>query len=72
MTLTINTKNQRKLRRIKDFLKEIEVDFDEVEDNNDETEYLTSTIANKKHLEDSLREAQKGNVEKIAVEDLWK
>lgn len=64
MTLTINTKNQRKLRRIKDFLKEIEVDFNETESVYDE-EFV-------KKIEKSREEIKKGETKKIALEDLWK
>jgi len=38
----------------------------------DETEYLTSTEANRKSLEESIKQIEEGDVVKIALEDLWK
>lgn len=64
MTITIKSKNQKKLRRIKDFLKELDVDFDETDDVYDK-DFV-------KKIEKSREEIKKGETKKIALDDLWK
>ncbi|UOE41074.1 hypothetical protein MTP09_00040 [Chryseobacterium suipulveris] len=71
MTITINPKNQKELRKVKTFLKAIEVDFWESKDH-PETAYLNSTEANKKHLQASLKEAEEEKLVEIKLDDLWK
>ena len=64
MTITIKSKNQKKLRRIKDFLKELDVDFDETDDVYDK-DFV-------KKIEKSREEIKKGETKTIALDDLWK
>ncbi len=64
MTITINPKNKKELRKVKTILRAIEVDFDETEGSYDE-DFV-------KKIEKSREEIKKGETKKIALENLWK
>lgn len=73
-TIIIHPKSQNKLQEIKGILKALKVDFEikRLEELMDETAYLSSSSANKKHLNDSIKNIKKGNVTKVKLEELWK
>ncbi|KMQ71379.1 DUF2683 family protein [Chryseobacterium koreense] len=64
MTITINPKNQKELRKVKTILKAIEVDFWE----NDEI-YSKQFV---EKIQKSRSEIKKGETKKIKIADLWK
>ncbi len=61
--LLLDTNNEKLLKKIKTML---------TQDKGDETHYLLSTEANRKHLEEGMRQAAEGKTTPIAIEDLWK
>lgn len=73
-TIIIHPKSQNKLQEIKGILKALKVDFEikRLEELMDETAYLSSSSANKEHLNDSIKNIKKGNVTKVKLEELWK
>lgn len=73
-TIIIHPKSQNKLQEIKGILKALKVDFEikRLGELMDETAYLSSSSANKKHLNDSIKNIKKGNVTKVKLEELWK
>lgn len=73
-TIIVHPKSQNKLQEIKSILKALKVDFEVkgLVEPMDETTYLSSSPANKKHLNDSIKNIKKGNVSKVKLEDLWK
>lgn len=64
MTITINPKNKKELRKVKTILKAIEVDFVEIEEPYDK-DFI-------KKIQKSRQEIKKGETQKVALEDLWK
>lgn len=64
MTITINPKNKKELRKVKTILKAIEVDFQENED-----EYDREFV---KKIQKSREEIKNGEIVKIDIDDLWK
>lgn len=62
-----HSKSQNKLQEIKGILKALKVDFEikRLEELMDEITYLSSSSANKKLLNDSIKNIKKGNVIKV-------
>ena len=67
-TLIIHAESD-KIEIVKNFLKNIGISF-QIEQ--DETDYLTSTDANKRELLKSIREVEEGKTKKINLDDIWK
>lgn len=64
MQLLLDTDNEEILKKVKAvFTKYLK---------KDETEYLLSTKANRKHLEESIQQLNEGKSKKIKTADLWK
>jgi hypothetical protein len=61
--LLIETNNRDIIKKIKSIL---------ISDKPDETEYLTSTEANKKHLDTGILQDSQANYTVKKVDDLWK
>ncbi len=61
--LLLDTDDKKLLEKIKNML---------TQEKKDETQYLLSNEANKKHLEEGMRQASAGKADAIATEDLWK
>ena len=68
--LIIQPRDKKQLSAIKAILKALDVTFKKVEQ--DETSYLSQSIANKRALDGSIKQAENGQTVKIAVADLWK
>ncbi|NTE01991.1 hypothetical protein G6M26_28065 [Agrobacterium tumefaciens] len=68
--LIIQPRDKKQLSTIKAILKALDVTFKKVEQ--DETSYLSQSIANKSALDKSIKQAENGQTVKIAVADLWK
>jgi hypothetical protein len=68
-TLTIHPKNDEQERALTVIFEAFNVSY---EKELDETEYLMSTEANKKALDESIQQLKDGKGIKIALEDLWK
>ncbi|GGE40260.1 hypothetical protein EV200_107266 [Pedobacter psychrotolerans] len=68
--LIIQPRDKKQLSAIKAILKALDVTFKKVEQ--DETSYLSQSIANKRALDESIKQAENGQTVKIAVADLWK
>ena len=69
-TLIVQPKDRKQLSAVKAILKALDVAFKKGEE--DETSYLTKSVANKKALNKSIKQAKDGQTVKIAVNDLWK
>jgi hypothetical protein len=68
-TLTIHPKNEAQEKALKTIFEAFEIQY---EKRLDETEYLMSSDANKKDLEESIQQLEDGKGVKISLEDLWK
>ena len=64
LQLLLNTNNEEALKKAKAVLKKYA--------SSDETAYLLSNDANRRHLLDSINELEKGNAKAIKTSDLWK
>ena len=64
-----NELDEKFLKSIKTLFKSKEI-YITIEDEQDTTEYLLSTEANRKHLKKSLAEAKKGKVVKVNIDKL--
>jgi len=69
-TLIIQPKDRKQLSTIKAILKALDVAFKKGEE--DETAFLSRSVANKKAINKSIKQAENGQTVKIAVADLWK
>lgn len=61
--LLLDTNNEQLLKKIKAML---------TREKSDETDYLLSSEANRKHLEEGMRQIAEGKTTPIAIENLWK
>jgi len=73
-SLTVKIHNEQEEKVLIAFLNSLNYEYDEdlIEDKVDTTEYLLSNEAMKKHLEQSMKEAEDGKVKSISLDDLWK
>ncbi|PWS30035.1 DUF2683 family protein [Pedobacter paludis] len=69
-TLIVQPKDRKQLTAIKAILKALDVAFKKGEEN--DSLYLSKSVANKKALDKSIKQAEKGQTVKIGVADLWK
>lgn len=67
--LTIHPKDEAQEKALKVIFDAFEVKY---EKELDETEYLMSSKANKKALDESIQELEAGKGIKVSLEDLWK
>ena len=67
--LTVHPKNEEQEKALKAIFDAFEVKY---ENELDETEYLSTSEANKKNLDEGIRELESGKGVKIALEDLCK
>jgi len=67
--LTIHPKDEAQEKALKVILDAFEVKY---EKEMDETEYLMSSEANRKALNDSIEQLESGKGIKISLDDLWK
>jgi len=68
-TLTIHPKDEAQEKALKAIFEAFSIKY---EKEMDETEYLMSSEANKKALDESIQQINDGKGVKIALEDLWK
>lgn len=61
--LLLDTDNEKLLKKVKALL---------TREKADETAYLLASKANKKRLEEGIRQVQEGKTTIVAIEDLWK
>ncbi len=73
-SLTVKIHNEQEEKVLLAFLNSLNYEYDEdlIDDKTDTTEYLLSGKAMKKHLEQSMKEAEEGKVKSISINDLWK
>ncbi|WP_231490877.1 DUF2683 family protein [Pedobacter sp. Leaf170] len=69
-TLIVQPKDRKQLFAVKAILKALDIAFEK--GNDDETTYLSKSLANKKALNKSIKQAENGDTVKIAITDLWK
>jgi len=67
--LTIHPKDEAQEKALKIIFDAFNIKY---EKELDETEYLMSTEANRKALDESIRELEAGKGTKVSFEDLWK
>jgi hypothetical protein len=70
-TLTIHPVSDEQETAIRIFLDALHVDYKASEET-DDTAYLLSSPANVEHLKKSIDQAQKGEVTKLGLDDIWK
>ncbi len=68
-TLTIHPKDEQQEKALRAIFDAFSVKY---EKELDETEYLMSSEANKKALDESIKELEQGKGVKVSLEDLWK
>jgi len=68
-TLTIHPKDEAQEKALKAIFEAFSIKY---EKELDETEYLMSSEANKKDLDESIQQINDGKGVKISLEDLWK
>ncbi|RYZ57830.1 MAG: hypothetical protein EOO14_10515 [Chitinophagaceae bacterium] len=71
MTFIAHPTNKEQEKAIKAFLEALEVPY-EVHPEKDETEYLLSTEANAKCLQQAMDDEANGKGKKISVDEIWK
>jgi hypothetical protein len=64
--MLLDTDNDDVLKKVKAILKK------QSKNDSDETSYLLSTEANKRHLEEGMKQAKEGKTKTIPIKDLWK
>ena len=67
-TFTIHPKNQAQEKALKTIFDAFNIKY---EKELDETEYLMSSEANRKALDESIQQLEEGRGIKISLEDLW-
>jgi hypothetical protein len=70
-TLTIHPISDDQETAIRIFLDALHVDY-KSNDTTDDTAYLLSSPKNAEHLKKSIEQAQKGEVTKLGLDDIWK
>lgn len=70
-TLTIHPVSEDQETAIRIFLDALHVDY-KSNDVSDDTEYLLSSAKNAEHLQKSIDQANKGEVTKLSLDDIWK
>jgi uncharacterized membrane protein YkoI len=70
-TLNVKIHNEQEEKVLLAFLDSLQYEY-EVTDEMDTTEYLLSSEATTKHINESMQEAKEGKVTHIAIDDLWK
>jgi hypothetical protein len=68
-TLTIHPKNGAQEKALKTIFDAFNIKY---EKELDETEYLMSSEANRKALDESIKQLEEGKGIKVSIEDLWK
>jgi uncharacterized protein DUF2683 len=68
-TLTIHPNDEAQEKALKTIFDAFEIRY---EKELDETEYLAASAANKKALDESIRELEAGKGTKVSFDDLWK
>jgi hypothetical protein len=68
-TLTIHPKNKAQEKALKTIFDAFNIKY---EKEMDETEHLMSTEANRKALDESIKQIEEGKGIKVSLEDLWK
>jgi hypothetical protein len=68
-TFTIHPKNEAQEKALKTIFDAFSIKY---EKELDETEYLMSSEANRKALDESIQQLESGKGVKISLEDLWK
>ena len=68
-TLTIHPKDEAQEKALKAIFEAFSIKY---EKELDETEYLMSSEANKKDLDESIQQINDGKGVKISLDDLWK
>jgi hypothetical protein len=73
-SLTVKIHNEQEEKVLIAFLDSLNYEYDEdlTDDKTDATEYLLSSDAMKKHLEQGISEANEGKVKPVSLKDLWK
>ena len=67
--LTIHPKDEAQEKALKTIFDAFSIKYEE---ELDETEYLMSSEANRKALDESIKQLEEGKGIKISLEDLWK
>lgn len=67
--LTIHPKNEAQEKALKAIFDAFEIEY---EKELDETEYLAASNANKRVLDESIRELEAGKGTRVSLDDLWK
>ena len=70
-TLTIHPTTEDQETAIRIFLDALHVDYKSANET-DETEYLLSSPVNAAHLQKSVEQGKKGEVNKLSLDDIWK
>jgi hypothetical protein len=68
-TLTIHPQNEAQEKALKTIFDAFNIKY---EKELDETEYLMASAANKKALDESIKQLEAGRGVKVSLEDLWK
>ena len=72
-SLTVKIHSEQEEKVLLAFLNSLNYEYDEdLDDKVDTTTYLLSNEGMKKHLEQSIKEAEEGKVKSIPINDLWK
>jgi hypothetical protein len=69
MVLTIHPKDEAQEKALKTIFDAFSIKYEE---ELDETEYLMSSEANRKALDESIKQLEEGKGIKVSLEDLWK
>jgi len=70
-TFIISPKDEAQQRALQDFLETSHIPYEQ-EPYSDETDFLTSTEANKKRLDAALEADRRGEGVKMNLDDIWK
>jgi len=73
MDIIVSPKNEQEERLLLDFLEDLHYSYHPAADKDemDTTDYLLSNEANKRHLLESMQQAQEGKLTEIKTEDLF-
>lgn len=70
-TLTITPATEEQETAIRIFLDALHVDY-KASEATDDTEYLSSSSANVRHLQQSIEQGKNGEVTRLSLDDIWK